>query len=118
MSFGVRSLLTPDKVSCWEAPEAIAHQGPGWYSHVDPGNAWLELLSVMLCPTEVDVGSLNYRLLLSLAWLRVWVPLQRGVWQPLGSLGSAESGRCQDAIKGPLDLSSGLRRRLDGARKH
>lgn len=82
MSFGVRSLLTPDKVSWQEASGAIAHLGPGWYSHVDPGNACIELFSVTLCPTEADVGSLNYRLLLSLAWLRVWVPFQRGVWKP------------------------------------
>lgn len=114
----MRSLLTPDKVSFWEASGATAHPGPGWHSHIDPGSVWVELLSVTLCPTEADVGSLNYRLLLSLAWLKVWVPFQRGVWQPLGSLGGTESGRRHDATMGALDLSSGLRKCLDGGGTH
>lgn len=63
MSFGVRSLLTPDKVSSQETSGVIVHLGPG--------NAWGELLSVTWYPTEAGIGSLNYRLLLSLGWLGV-----------------------------------------------
>lgn len=70
MSFGVRSLLTPDKVSSQETSGAVVHLGPDCYSHAGPGNAWVELLSVTWCPTEAGIDNLNYRLLLSLGWPR------------------------------------------------